>query len=295
VTFGAYDSTFYGPEAAFVSKFGFATVPSTDQVTVGTSPNGLSFSVDGALYTTQQILALDTGSTHTIATTSPQGSAGTQYTFINWSDGGAESHNITVNAAATYAANFSTSYLLTTGAVPAGGGVVSPASGAYFTAGTNVSLTAIAASGYTFSGWSGPVANPSSASTTITMNSPESVVASFVPSGAAALFGNITGKSGAAGARVWSIQLSNNGPAATVASEISGISFVQAGGAPCTPTVTSTLPVGGGSLAPGASVTVPVTLNFSGCAANSRFTVTVSLSANSGNASGSIVRLNQFQ
>ena len=295
VTFGAYDSTFYGPEAAFVSKFGFATAPSTDQVTVGTSPNGLSFSVDGALYTTQQILALDTGSTHTIATTSPQGSAGTQYTFSNWSDGGAESHNITVNAAATYAANFSTSYLLTTGAVPAGGGVVSPASGAYFTAGANVSLTATPASGYAFSGWSGAVANPNSASTTITMNSPETVTASFIPSGAAALFGNITGKSGATSARVWSVQVSNNGPAAAVASQIDSISFIQAGGAACAPTLSSLLPVTAGTLAPGASATVPVTLNFNGCAANSRFTVTVSLSANSGTASGSIVRLNQFQ
>ena len=295
VTYGAYDTTFYGPEAAFVSKFGFATAPSTDQVTVGTSPAGLSFSVDGASYTAQQILTLDTGSTHTIATTSPQGSAGTQYSFSNWSDGGAENHNITVNAAGTYTANFSTSYLLTTAANPAAGGSVTPVSGAYYAAGTNVGLAAIPAIGYIFSGWSGPVANTSSASTTITMNAPESVTASFVPSGAAALFGNITSKSGATDARVWSIQLSNNGPAAAVGSEISGVSFLQAGGATCTPAVSSALPLSAGFLAPGTSATVPLTLDFNGCAANSRFTVTISLSANSGNASGSIVRLNQFQ
>jgi hypothetical protein len=48
-------------------------------------------------------------------------------------------------------------------------------------------------------------------------------------------------------------------------------------------------------MAPGASVIVPLTIDFSGCAANARFTVSIALSANNGTTSGSIVRLNQFQ
>ena len=44
----------------------------TVAITVTTSPAGLSFSVDGTSYTTQQIFNWNPGDTHTIATTSPQ-------------------------------------------------------------------------------------------------------------------------------------------------------------------------------------------------------------------------------
>jgi hypothetical protein len=127
------------------------------------------------------------------------------------------------------------------------------------------------------------------------MNGPQSVGAVFVPAGTASLFGNITGKSGPSNAIVWNIQVGNTGPAVALAAEVSGISLVQAGGAFCAPVSTSRLPAAAGNLAPGASATVPLTIDFSSCAANARFTVTIALSANAGNATGSIVRLNQFQ
>ena len=57
----------------------------TTQVTVGTNPAGLSFSVDGTSYTSVQTLSWTVGSSHTIATSSPQTSAGTQNTFSSWS------------------------------------------------------------------------------------------------------------------------------------------------------------------------------------------------------------------
>jgi hypothetical protein len=102
-------------------------------------------------------------------------------------------------------------------------------------------------------------------------------------------------KAGPGSARVWSAQVNNSGPSAGVATQISGIVLAQAGGAACAPIISSALPVATGNMAPGASVIVPLTIDFSGCAANARFTVSIALSANNGTTSGSIVRLNQFQ
>ncbi len=111
----------------------------TVQVTVGTSPAGLSFSVDGTSYTSAQTLTWSIGSSHTIATTSPQTSGGTENTFASWSDAGALSHSVTApSTATTYTASFNTSYQLTTAANPSIGGTVSPVSGTFYPSGTVV-------------------------------------------------------------------------------------------------------------------------------------------------------------
>src|SRR5207248_2245016 len=78
------------------------TTVQTIAVTVQTNPSGLSFTVDGNPYTTTQIFQWIPGSAHTIATTSPQsGGVGTQYVWLNWSDGGAISHSVTGPASPT--------------------------------------------------------------------------------------------------------------------------------------------------------------------------------------------------
>jgi len=158
--------------------------PNTVNVAVGTSPAGLAFSVDGTAYTSAQNFAWTIGSSHAIATTSPQTpTTGVQDTFASWSDGGALSHSVTAAAATTtYTATFNTAYLLTTAANPTAGGSVTPASGTYYAPGTVVSLTATANTGYKFSNWTGSVANANSASTTVTMSAPETVTGNFVPS-----------------------------------------------------------------------------------------------------------------
>jgi uncharacterized repeat protein (TIGR01451 family) len=152
-------------------------------VTINTSPSGLAVSVDGATPQAAPVpVTWQIGSQHTIATTSPQlPTAGTQYTFASWSDGGAVAHSVTASAGTTsYKASFNTSYLLTTGVNPGGGGTVSPASGSYYAAGTPVPLVATPSAGYVFSSWTGPVAGATSASTTVTMSGPESVTANFI-------------------------------------------------------------------------------------------------------------------
>lgn len=79
----------------------------TVQVIFATGPSGLSFSLDGTSYTSPQTLSLVQGSVHTLATTSPQSVGESQDTWASWSDGGAQTHSITVPVAAfAYSAIF---------------------------------------------------------------------------------------------------------------------------------------------------------------------------------------------
>ena len=104
----------------------FTASAGTVAVTVTSAPAGLSLTVDGAACTTPCARQWAAGSSHTVAAASPQaGTAGTQYVFGNWSDGGAASHTITGPASATtYTATFATQYLLTTAASPQAGGTI---------------------------------------------------------------------------------------------------------------------------------------------------------------------------
>src|SRR5204863_149459 len=84
-------------------------------VTVQTTPAGRAFSVDGANYSAAQTFTWTPGSTHTIATTTPQsGDPGVRYYFSSWSDGGAVSHTVApTSKSTTYTAKFGTQYYLT--------------------------------------------------------------------------------------------------------------------------------------------------------------------------------------
>ncbi len=230
-------SVTYTPDANSSTTYNSATgsntvtvTAATVQVTVAITPAGLSFSVDGTSYSATQSLTWTVGSSHTIATTSPQTLAGTQETFSNWSDGGAISHSVTAPASATtYTATFTaTGYQLTTAASPAADGIVTPASGTFYAPGTVVNLTATANSGFSFTDWTGSVASANSAATTITMSAPEDVTANFGTVAAAAPVAVLTpttltfsGVSGATSA-AQSATLTNSGNAAL---NISGITI----------------------------------------------------------------------
>jgi Divergent InlB B-repeat domain len=150
------------------------------QVTVQTSPAGRSFTVDGTPYTTAQTFSWVPGSSHTIATTSPQsGGTGIQYVWTNWSDNGVISHSVAPTTNKTYTANFGTQYYLTmtTGT----GGTVNPGSG-WKSAGTTVSIRAMPANGYSFTNWTGSGTGSFSGSTnpaSITMGGPITETATF--------------------------------------------------------------------------------------------------------------------
>lgn len=83
----------------FTSTFSEPTniVGGTLFITVGTNPAGLSFTVDGVTYTNTLHTSWARGSQHTISTTTPQFGPNRQIlNFLNWSDGGAISHTVTV-------------------------------------------------------------------------------------------------------------------------------------------------------------------------------------------------------
>ena len=153
----------------------------TTEITVTSAPAGLQVSVDGTTYATPQSFNWVQGSSHTLSVTSPQGT-GTRYVFANWSDGGAQSHTVSTPASATtYAAGFNTQYLLTTGVSPASAGTIAanPSSpDGYYNSGASVQITASAASGYTFSGFSGGLTGSASPQTLV-MSAPVSVTANF--------------------------------------------------------------------------------------------------------------------
>jgi hypothetical protein len=152
----------------------------TIQVTVQTTPAGRAFSVDGADYSAAQIFSWTTGSSHTIATTSPQsGGTDVRYYFSSWSDAGAISHTVTPTKNATYTAKFGTQYYLTMNAGL--GGTVSPPS-SWRTSGSTVSISATPSNNYSFTNWTGAgtgsysgANNPAS----ITMNGPITETATF--------------------------------------------------------------------------------------------------------------------
>jgi uncharacterized repeat protein (TIGR01451 family) len=79
------------------------TIIQTVQVTVTTSPANLLVTVDGSTVKGPHTFTWYAGASHTIATSTPQGSL----KFQKWSDGGAISHSITVSpSTTTYTATF---------------------------------------------------------------------------------------------------------------------------------------------------------------------------------------------
>ncbi len=187
-----------------------------------------------------------------------------------------------------------TQYLLTVAASPAAGGKVT--GGGLYSAGASATVTATANPGYQFQHFSGDLtgsANPQ----TLTMNGPKNVVANFAAL-TPLVTASVTGKTGPAKARVWTLKLTNSGLGWANNSQITSLAFKQVSGTACSvaPVVVTALPVAAGTLAPsGGTATVPVTVNFEKCPTAARFSVTVRFQANGGAYTGSTVINNQYQ
>jgi uncharacterized repeat protein (TIGR02543 family) len=150
------------------------------QYNVASVPSGLQVVVDGNVYTAPQGFDWTPGTTHTLNIVSPQETGvGTRYVFASWSDGGPQSHTVTVPSYGyTCTATFTTQYRLTTSAVPPEGGEVIPTGMGWYGAGQAVPVEARAKPGYRFKSWSGDVTG-TEMSMTIAMNGPRSVTAQF--------------------------------------------------------------------------------------------------------------------
>ncbi|MBW8864058.1 MAG: hypothetical protein JF609_03865, partial [Verrucomicrobia bacterium] len=160
--------------------FTFNFLTSLVNVTVQAAPTNHSFSMDGVTYTNTQIFNWTQGSAHTLGAASPQNTgAGVQDIWSSWSDGGGISHSISPLSSMTYTGYFTTQYFLTV--TNTTGGSVSPGSG-WNNSGSNVTLSALPAVGYTFSNWTGSGSGSYSGTSnpvSITMNAPIVETASF--------------------------------------------------------------------------------------------------------------------
>ncbi len=152
-------------------------------ITVTSNPTGSGYvTADAGAVTTPQTFSWLIGSTHTLAANSPVGcGSGCQYVFQNWSDGGAQSHTITVSASiTTYTANFNQQFMLTTQVSPSGAGTVSVASG-WQNAGATVPVTESANAGYSFNYWSLDGSNVGGGSSySVLMNAAHTLTAFFL-------------------------------------------------------------------------------------------------------------------
>jgi len=169
------------------SKFTFIFVTNSALgVMVQANTAGLAFAVDGTNYTSAESFNWTPGSNHTIATTTPQaGSAGIQYVWGSWSDGGAISQTISPSITTNYTANFTTQNYLTLNA--GAGGSAGPGS-MWTNNEAVVNITATASNGYVFTGWTGSGNGSYSGNSNpvaITLSGPVTETASFVPQVAA--------------------------------------------------------------------------------------------------------------
>ena len=81
--------------------------PQTVNLTFQTTPGGLQLTVGGTMGTASFTRTVIVGSTNTVSAITPQTKGKQTYSFVSWSDGGAQTHPITAPAAATtYTARF---------------------------------------------------------------------------------------------------------------------------------------------------------------------------------------------
>lgn len=158
------------------------TAPTTG-VTVATVPAGFPITVDSQSYFAPATFSWLPGSSHSLGTVASQSSNGIRNAFSSWSDGGSQTHTITVpSATATITANFQTSYLLTANVIAGSGGIsaLPSVNDGYYPAGATVQLTAQPSAGSQFVSWSGDASgngNP----IRFTMTGPRTVGATFGP------------------------------------------------------------------------------------------------------------------
>lgn len=151
-------------------------------ITITTNPPGLGLVIDGVPATAPHSFQWTAGSSHTIGAVAPPAAGGTRHVFSRWSDGGAQTHAITVPETNTvYTADFLAQHLLTVSANPSGAGLVqiTPSSAdGYYNNGVVVQLTAAAGGGFRFVNWGGDLSGEVSPAA-IAVNGPRTVSGVF--------------------------------------------------------------------------------------------------------------------
>ena len=150
---------------------------------VDTDPEGLNFTLDGgAPQAGPASFWLALGSTHTIAVDQLQaGAPGVQYRYLEWSDHGAPSHAITINAGMALTARFKTEFYLTVDSadpLSTGQGWYMSGSTAYATVTSSIESVG-PGERLAFHGWGGDATGTGTTSDPILMDGPKAAVALF--------------------------------------------------------------------------------------------------------------------
>ena len=184
-----YDSwSDLGPQTHSITCTGTMTITANFvrqyQVTIASIPSGRTITVIGVPQTAPYANWYDEFTNIGLLVPSPQGvGSTTRYSFSAWDDGNVNpTRNVVADASKTYTAIFTTEYFLTMASSP--GTSATPGSG-WHPEGDIVSIsTSAPAPGltdrYVFAGWTGdPVTLPSAQTTTITMDGPKSITATW--------------------------------------------------------------------------------------------------------------------
>jgi hypothetical protein len=160
VTPRRYRLTVKGRSSLYGTNIHLRTVDvlvNSSMLTIGTNRNGIcEFKVNGVTYNTLQNLPFTNGTSVTVQAISPRTVGFTRYVFVNWSDGGDTTHNVTINSNLTLTATYKVQYRLALNSAVGntfGDGFIDSGSTAQFgVLSRNITFNGTA---YTFRGWTG--------------------------------------------------------------------------------------------------------------------------------------------
>ena len=131
---------------------------------ISSTPEGLRVEVDGVAYTTPAGFQWVEGTTHSVKALEPEGTESERFRFGQWSNGGAQEHQITVSGSSPrlITAQYVQQFKLQSGVWEHGGGSVkvapeSPTGDGFYPARTPVVVVAEPEAGYSFYGWNGRI------------------------------------------------------------------------------------------------------------------------------------------
>jgi len=215
--------------------------PTNVNVTIGSNPTGQTLVVDGVSVVAPVTMQWLSGSAHTVSAPNTTGTT-SRYVFQSWSDGGAQTHTVTVPTS-TYSltANYKRQWLITNGSSNTSLGTTtkSPATADNFhDEGTSVTVSASPTALACFVSWSGVVAPPNTP-VSVTANTTYGITGNF-QSGAVTV--SPTSINASSAAATYSIAVTSSGGCTwTATSNVSWITIT--GGASGTTSGTVTISV----------------------------------------------------
>ena len=201
----------------------------TYAVSTSLNANG-SETIDGSTTQGPAAVSWTLNSSHTVsvpAVVSP--SPGTRYVFTQWSDGTATaSRTITAGSVTLFVAQYQQQFQVGVQSSPPAGGTTS--GGGWFNANDSATLTATAAAGFAFTGFTGDVYS-TQASFTFPVTKPVSAAGNFAPSGTPVLIASAGSHTNTSAAQTQlTIILANTGQGAAANAAIDSITAVVQNG-----------------------------------------------------------------